>query len=104
MNSALIVLDFETTGMSPNLGARPTEVAAVRVENGRIVERYKSLMNAGVYVPTGSTNMVVREAPSVDQVIRELNAFNNGQPIAAQKPNKKVSNADKQTYDRNETL
>ena len=38
MTSTLIVLDFETTGMSPNLGARPTEVAAVRVENGRIVD------------------------------------------------------------------
>ena len=28
MTSTLIVLDFETTGMSPRLGARPTEVAA----------------------------------------------------------------------------
>ena len=28
MTPALIVLDFETTGMSPRLGVRPTEVAA----------------------------------------------------------------------------
>ena len=48
MESRLIVLDFETTGMSPNVGARPTEVAAVRIENGRIVDRFQSLMNAGV--------------------------------------------------------
>jgi DNA polymerase-3 subunit epsilon len=43
MDSPLIVLDFETTGMPPNLGARPTEVAAVRVVNGHIVDRYQSL-------------------------------------------------------------
>ena len=77
----LIVLDFETTGISPDLGARPTEVAAVRVENGQIVDRYQSLMNAGVYIPafitelTGITNAMVREAPDIDRVMRELHAF-----------------------------
>jgi len=89
MSSALIVLDFETTGMSPNLGARPTEVAAVRIENGRIVEQYQSLMNAGVYVPafirelTGITNSMVRNAPPADRVMRELHGFIAGQPIVA---------------------
>lgn len=48
MSDIVIVLDFETTGLSPHLGARPTEVAAVRVENGQIVDRYQSLMYAGV--------------------------------------------------------
>jgi DNA polymerase-3 subunit epsilon len=83
------VLDFETTGMSPNVGARPTEVAAVRIENGRIVDRYQSLMNAGVYVPafitelTGITNSMVRNAPPIDQVMRELHTFVDGQPLVA---------------------
>jgi len=31
MESRLIVLDFETTGMSPNVGSRPTEVDAVHL-------------------------------------------------------------------------
>ena len=89
MESRLIVLDFETTGMSPNVGARPTEVAAVRIENGRIVDRYQSLMNAGVTVPafitelTGITNSMVRNAPPVDQVMRKLHDFVDGQPIVA---------------------
>lgn len=87
--SSIIVLDFETTGMSPNVGARPTEVAAVRIENGKIVDRYQSLMNAGVYVPafitelTGITNAMVRNAPPIDQVMRELHAFVDGQPLVA---------------------
>lgn len=89
MGSTVIVLDFETTGMSPNVGARPTEVAAVRIENGRIVDRYQSLMNGGVYVPafitelTGITNTMVRNAPPIDQVMRELHAFVDGQPLVA---------------------
>ena len=32
-------------------GCRATEVAVVMLEGGRIVERYQSLMNAGVPVP-----------------------------------------------------
>lgn len=89
MNSSLIVLDFETTGMSPHLGARPTEVAAVKLENGQIVDRYQSLMNAGIYVPafitdlTGITNAMVRSAPPIDHVMRELHNFIEGKAIIA---------------------
>lgn len=89
MSNSVIVLDFETTGMSPDLGARPTEVAAVRVKNGQIVDRFQSLMNAGVHVPafitelTGITNHMVRSAPKIDAVMRELHAFVDGQPIIA---------------------
>jgi DNA polymerase-3 subunit epsilon len=35
------VLDFETTGMSPDLGDRPTEIAIALVEDGRIVDRFR---------------------------------------------------------------
>jgi DNA polymerase-3 subunit epsilon len=89
MHSSLIVLDFETTGMSPNLGARPTEVAAVRIENGHIVDRFQSLMDAGVYVPafitelTGISNAMVRNAPPINRVMRALHGFIDGQPIVA---------------------
>lgn len=68
------VIDFETTGLSPGLGARATEVAAVLVRGGRIVDRYESLMNAGVHVPgfitalTGITTAMVRAAPPAGQV------------------------------------
>ena len=51
MTDTVIVLDFETTGLSPDQGARPTEVAAVTVQDGKIVASYQSLMNAMVNVP-----------------------------------------------------
>lgn len=87
--SRYAVIDFETTGMSPELGARPTEVAIVMVEDGRVVDRYQSLMNAGAFVPyeiqalTGITNAMVRAAPDAAVVMREAAAFVGGQPLVA---------------------
>ena len=45
------VIDFETTGSSPGQGARATEIAAVLVDDGRIVGHWSSLMNSGARVP-----------------------------------------------------
>jgi DNA polymerase III epsilon subunit-like protein len=39
------VIDFETTGLSPAQGDRATEIAAVILENGKVVDRYQSLMS-----------------------------------------------------------
>ena len=48
MQERIAVIDFETTGISPNSSCRATEIAVVIMEQGVIVERYQSLMNAGV--------------------------------------------------------
>jgi len=45
------VIDFETTGLSPAMGDRETEVAVVIVDDGKIVDRHRSLMNAGARIP-----------------------------------------------------
>lgn len=83
------VIDFETTGMSPELGARATEVAIVMVSDGRVVDRYQSLMNAGAYIPheiqalTGITNAMVRGAPRAETVMAEAADFVGGHPLVA---------------------
>src|SRR5690606_16955300 len=85
----LAVLDFETTGLSPQQGARPTEIAVVLLRDGQIVDRYQSLMNAGVRIPwdiqqlTGITNDMVRGAPRVEQVMAEAAEFVGDHPIVA---------------------
>lgn len=77
----IVMLDFETTGLSPAAGARITEVAALRIEGGQIVDRYVSLVNCGVHVPsfitglTGITQRMVDTAPCVSQVVPELLHF-----------------------------
>ena len=81
MSETFAVIDFETNGDMPRSGGRPTEIAAVLVQNGRIVDHYQSLMNAGVYVPyyieelTGISNDMVRKAPPVAKVMTEVFDF-----------------------------
>lgn len=83
------VIDFETTGLSPAQGDRATEIGAVILENGKIVDRYQSLMNAGVRIPafiqqlTGISDAMIRTAPPVDQVMREVFAFVGDYPLVA---------------------
>ncbi|NML18038.1 3'-5' exonuclease [Azohydromonas caseinilytica] len=83
------VLDFETTGISPGQGDRPTEVAIALVENGCIVDRFQSLMNPGRRIPafvtqlTGISNDMVAGAPAVAQVMREAARFVGRLPVVA---------------------
>ena len=85
----IAVIDFETTGMSPTLGDRATEVAIVLLEHGRVVDRFQSLMNAGVYIPsfitqlTGITNLMVATAPHAKQVMADAARFVGKAPMVA---------------------
>lgn len=83
------VLDFETTGLSPTCGDRPTEIAVALVRGGVIVDRFQSLMNPGRWIPfevtslTGITNDMVAAAPSVAKVMREAARFVGRHPVVA---------------------
>ena len=87
--SRIAVIDFETTGVSPGHGARATEVAIVMLEGGQVVDRFQSLMNAGVPIPpfivqlTGITNAMVAAAPDAAQVMAEAARFVGDTPMAA---------------------
>lgn len=83
------VLDFETTGLSPNYGDRATEIAITLVRDGQVVDRYQSLMNAGRRIPsevtfiTGITNAMIAAAPPVAKVMREACQFVGNTPVVA---------------------
>jgi DNA polymerase-3 subunit epsilon len=85
----IAVIDFETTGLSPAMGDRATEVAIVLVENGNVVDRFQSLMNAGVHIPafitslTGISNAMVATAPDAASVMREASCFVGNAPMVA---------------------
>lgn len=89
LKQALVMLDFETTGLSPAQGARITEVAALRIVDGRISERFVSLVNCGVRIPaeitalTGISQAMVNQAPSVEAVLAELRHFIGTDALAA---------------------
>ena len=89
VTETVVVIDFETTGLSPEHGGRATEVAAVLVSNGAIVDRYQSLMNAGVRIPpfieslTGISNRMIHQAPGAAVVMQELAEFIGDIPLVA---------------------
>lgn len=80
-NTKIVVIDFETTGLSPNMGERAIEVGAVKIYNNQIVERYQSLMNPGKRISgfieeyTGITNSMLSKAPTIAQAMGELKDF-----------------------------
>jgi len=80
-NYSVVVLDFETTGLSPNGGDRAIEIGAVLIENNRIVDRFQSLMNPGMKISrfieeyTGITNQMLSSAPSIADVMQKFAAF-----------------------------
>ena len=55
-HSVFVVIDLETTGLKPGLAAI-TEVAAVRVENGRLGTEFHTLVNPGRRVPAAITRL-----------------------------------------------
>ena len=71
----LHIIDFETSGLMPGAGGRPTEVAIVKLQGGQVVDRFASLMNAEVVIPpfitqlTGITNAMVASAPPAAEVM-----------------------------------
>lgn len=83
------VIDFETTGMSPEHGARATEIGIALLENGEVVARYQSLMQSGAWIPpfivdlTGISNAMLRAAPPAERVMREAADFVGGAPLIA---------------------
>jgi DNA polymerase-3 subunit epsilon len=87
----LIVLDFETTGLSPDAGDRITEVAAMRIRKNRIVDEFESLVNCGVKLSpfivsyTGITQQMVDGAPSQAKVMPELVRFLGSDSVIAHK-------------------
>jgi DNA polymerase-3 subunit epsilon len=85
----IVMLDFETTGLSPAMGDRITEVAALRIVNGRVCERYVSLINCNVRIPsfitslTGISQAMVDAAPPVSRVVPELLDFIGSDALSA---------------------
>ncbi|MFT5425665.1 MAG: DNA polymerase-3 subunit epsilon [Gammaproteobacteria bacterium] len=87
--NTVVVLDFETTGLSPDYGDRAIEIGAVRIEDGDVVERFQALMNPGRRIDsfiegyTGITNGMLKDAPPCKEVMHEFADFINGYNLVA---------------------
>jgi len=78
---SVVVLDFETTGLSPNLGDRAIEIGAVRLVEGKIKGKFQSLMNPSMRISsfiesfTGISNEMLDDAPPCKEVIHDFSIF-----------------------------
>ena len=85
----VIVLDFETTGLSPGQGDRAIEIGAVGLEQGMISDRFQRLMNPGRRVDafiedyTGITNAMLNKAAPCAEVMDEFADFIAGYDLVA---------------------
>ena len=88
-NIPVIVLDFETSGLSPQYGDRAIEIGAVRIENSMVTARFQSLMNPGFRISsfiesyTGISNGMLAGAPPCEEVMEQFASFIGDQPLVA---------------------
>ena len=79
--NSLVILDFETTGLSPTNGDRAIEIGAVRIENGEVTDKFQSLMNPGFRISsfieqyTGISNEMLTKAEACNEVMDKFADF-----------------------------
>jgi DNA polymerase III epsilon subunit family exonuclease len=75
------VLDLETSGGSPKLGAGITEIGVVKVRAGKVLGTFQSFVDPGHSLPpfitqlTGITDEMLFSAPFIDEVLPTLIEF-----------------------------
>ena len=80
LNGVYSVVDIETTGTDVN-SDEITEVAAVKIENGVIVEKFQTLINPKVPIPerivelTGIDDELVKDSPTLDKIYPDFYKF-----------------------------
>jgi len=79
--NSIVVLDFETTGLSPAQGERAIEIGAVKLENGIVTDRFQALMNPGRRINsfienyTGISNRMLAVASPCAKVMTDFASF-----------------------------
>ena len=83
-----VVFDIETTGLKPD-SAQVTEIGAVKVSDGKVIAEFSTLINPGTVIPahitqiTGISQEMVKDSPSINQVLPEFLNFSAGFPLVA---------------------
>ncbi len=88
----VIVFDIETTGLNVRSCAI-TEIGAVRMKNGEILEEFDTFVDPGMPIPpeitklTSITNEMVKGAPSQDEAVKAFLAFAKDRMLVAHNAN-----------------
>lgn len=88
LSGNFVVFDLETTGLSKNTD-KITEIGAVKIENGKITDRFSSFVNPQVPIPqkivelTSITDEMVADAPIIDEILPKFLDFCKGCVLVA---------------------
>ncbi len=83
-----VVFDLETTGFSP-IANQIIEIGAVRVEGGKIVDRFSAFVNPKTPIPyrieqlTGINDSMVADAPEIGEILPKFLEFCQGAALVA---------------------
>ena len=81
-----VAIDIETTGLSPQKD-EIIEIAGFRIENGKVVDRFQSLVRPVSYIPrniqalTGITYEMVQSCNPVEYVLLDFDKFCGDLPL-----------------------
>jgi len=85
----VIVLDFETTGLSPDQGDRAIEIGAVKLVDGEVIDTFQQLMYPGKRIDpfienyTGITNSMLKNARPCKEVMQDFADYIDGFNLVA---------------------
>ncbi len=88
LEDTYVVFDLETTGFSP-VNNQIIEIGAVKVEKGRVTERFSTFVNPNVPIPykieelTGIRDDMVLDAPDIAHALPEFLSFCGGAVMVA---------------------
>ena len=84
-----VVVDIETTGLSFLTGDKITEIGAVRIEDGKIIDKFQTLINPEREISeeitriTGIDDEMVKDAPVFKDVIADFYKYCDGYTFVA---------------------
>lgn len=88
LDDTYVVFDIETTGFS-SIADRIIEIGAVKVENGRITDKFSTFVNPKRPIPfqitqlTGITDEMVMEYPDIEIILPQFLEFVGDAPLVA---------------------
>jgi DNA polymerase-3 subunit alpha (Gram-positive type) len=87
-NTEFVVFDVETTGLSAPDGDRIIEIAAMKIRDGKVIDKFYSLINPQRLIPSEAsrvhniTDDMVTEAPTSLEVLPQMLSFISSSCVA----------------------